>query len=128
MKMPRKMAIPYNGRRNTANSTSPIWVLGPKLFLDNRGHVLDVDSCNLVWIGHLVSAPKAAADSYQLLVFRPLSVDSLNKLLVTLHVIMHYNFYPSMIALGDTAMALHHHSFPSCHGDSEEQPTLVRSC
>ena len=34
--IPRKMAVPYIGRQNVPNSTCPIWVLGPKLFLDNR--------------------------------------------------------------------------------------------
>lgn len=108
VEFPRLKAVPYIGRQDMTDCTSPIWVLGPKLFLDNQGHLIDEGSCDLVWIGHLVSATKVAADSSQLPVSRPLGVKSLKNLLATLRIIMHHNFYPSVLALGATAMALHY--------------------
>jgi len=105
---PKKMAVPYIGRQNMPESTCPIWVLGPKLFLDNKGKEIDEATSNLVWIGHLVSAPKVAPDDSQLPISLPLGTQSLHELLATLKVIMHHNFYPAILALGATAMALHY--------------------
>jgi len=108
VKYPKKMAVPYIGRHITADSTYPTWVLGPKLFLDDEGNEIDEKKSDLVWIGHLLSATQVADDDTQLPISLPLGTESLNELITTLDIVMHHNFYPSVLALGATAMALHY--------------------
>ena len=71
----RFKAVPYVGRQSTGE-----WVLGPKLFLDDAGNLIDEDTCSLKWVGHVVTAPKVAADGSQLPIMLPLGTHSLNKL------------------------------------------------
>lgn len=88
-KVPRKIVIPY-----TYWSTAFRWMLGlwTQAVLDNKGNKIDESATNLVWIGHLVSAPKVAAGDTQLPISLPLGTMSSNSLVPMLQGIMHHNF------------------------------------
>ena len=104
VEIPRKTAVPYVGQQPLCAS----WVFGPKLILDSKGEHINQNDSDQVWIGHLVSAKKVAEDSTQLAISLPLSTESLNTLFSTLGALMQHNFYPSVLTLGATAMALHY--------------------
>lgn len=84
------------------------WVLGPNLYIDQNGEMLDQNTSSSVWISHLYTGPGIAPQDTRCKINLPLSTQPLNSLILLLKQIMGHNFIPSLMLMGSCAMALHY--------------------
>ena len=102
-KLPKIKAVKQVGIQK--NGT---WVLGPKVYIDASGNLLDPSMSRFVWISHLYEGEGIANAHDACDIHLPLSIDPLRSMIEQLKVTMEHNFMPSLLVLGACAMALHY--------------------
>lgn len=98
-----KNAIEHVGRQLDGS-----WVLGPGLFLDNKGVIQDPSESKYAWIGDLYVGPGIAHHKTACTIYLPLSTRPLQDLYMWAKENMMHNFIPTMLMAGSSCMALHY--------------------
>ena len=102
-KLPVKTAVNKVGPQSDGS-----WVLGPHLYFDCNGRLLESDRSQYLWISHLYEGPGIAHQSTACPIKFPLSQDPLHELFEWARANMEHNFIPSMLVAGSFAMAMHY--------------------
>ena len=102
-KLPVKTAVEHVGPQEDGT-----WVLGPSLFFDKYGSLLDPEDSKYAWIGHLYEGNGIAHRSSACLVNMPPSIDPLRQLYAWAKLNLQHNFIPCMLLSGSCCMALHY--------------------
>ena len=89
------------------------WVLGSSACFMPDGNLIPVRESKYVWIGDIFEGSGVAADSQQCIIELPLTTQPLKHLLKLLQVRMKHNFFPSVLTIAGTALALHYAMFIS---------------
>ena len=84
------------------------WVLGPSLFFNRQGALLDPDESMYAWLGNVYEGPGIAPQSSACPIKLPLSIEPLRELFTWARENMHQNFIPCMLLAGSCCMALHY--------------------
>ena len=61
-----------------------------------------------IWIGHLHTGPSIASRDSACRISKPLGRNSMVAMIDQLEVVMNHNFFPALLVLGSTALALHY--------------------
>ena len=104
--IPVKYAVSHVGQH--ADGT---WVLGNNSYFSNDGTPITLENSKYVWIGDMYQGKGVAKDTDQCNISHPLSTDCLNSILVLLKRTMGHNFYPAVMTIAGTVMALHYTQF-----------------
>ena len=84
------------------------WVLGPSLFFNRQGTLLNPDESMYAWLGNVYEEPGIAHQSSACPIKLPLSIEPLRELYKWGRENMHQNFIPCMLLAGSCCMALHY--------------------
>ena len=84
------------------------WVLGPALFFNRRGELLDPEESSNAWLGDIYKWPGIAHQSIACPIKLPLSIKPLYDLFVWAKENMKHNIIPCMLIAGSCCMALHY--------------------
>jgi hypothetical protein len=131
-KLPIKKAVKSVGQQEDG-----IWVLGPDLYIDMGGQLVDPNQSDYIWVGHLYNGPQIAPNSAACIVELPLTTDPLTGLLEHLKTTMKQNFFPTLMVMGACAMAMHYHTIlkkflfcpvPIAFGNSGTGKTTALRC
>lgn len=104
-KLPVKKAVNTVGQQDDGT-----WVLGPKLYINGLGELVNPNLLKYKWIGHLYEGPSIAPQCTACPVKLPLSITPLTHLLQHLKVTMKHNFIPGLLLFGSCAMVMHYHT------------------
>ena len=131
-KLPVKKAVNAVGQQDDGT-----WVLGPNLYMNGQGELVDPDLLKYMWVGHLYEGPNIAPQCTACPVELPLTITPLTHLLQHLRVTMKHNFIPAVLLLGSCAMAMHYHTIldkfmfcpvPIAYGRSGTGKTTALRC
>lgn len=92
---------------NVGLQSDDVWVLGSNIYISDEGD--EIEQSKHVYIGDIFQGPGVA--SCQCSIELPLTTEPLTVLLVALKQYMKHNFFPCLIAMGGTIMALHYQRF-----------------
>ena len=84
------------------------WVLGPSLFFNREGELLQPEESMYAWLGNIYDGPGIAHHSTACKIQMPLSIDPLRSLYMWARENMCHNFMPCMLLAGTCCMALHY--------------------
>ena len=84
------------------------WVLGPSLFFNREGELLQPEESTYAWLGNIYDGPGIAHHSTACKIQMPLSIDPLRSLYMWARENMCHNFMPCMLLAGTCCMALHY--------------------
>ncbi len=113
------------------------WVLGPNVYINSEGQLINPDATSNVWIGHLYDGPGIAPNRTSCNILLPLSIDPLRCLIDHMHSNLAHNFYPGLLVMGSFAMALHYETIlskymncpvPLAYGESGTGKTTALRC
>lgn len=102
----RKNAVQSIGQQNDTT-----WVLAENVHLSSLGEVIPSSESNYMWLGSLYSGPGVPDASNQCMITLPLSTSPLQSLLERLAARLQHNFYPAVLLMGSTVLALHYKQF-----------------
>ena len=106
--IPTKKAVKVVGPQNT-----DLWVLGPDIYINNKGKQISSEESDYIWFSHLYNGPGVAPNTSACLISLPLSSEPLVDLLDKLQSIMKRNFFPAVFTLAAFIKALHYDTIKS---------------
>ena len=109
--IPTKKAVSLVGPQD-----NHVWVLGADVHITSDGHYIDAEEREYIWISDLYTGPGVADKASACKIRLPLNDQSLAPLLNQLKVIMRHNFFPALMLIGSSIMALHYTSVQSKFG------------
>ena len=131
-RLPTKKAVQKVGPQEDGT-----WVLGPDIYINPEGEIIDPSQSQYMWISHLFDGPGIASQREACPIKQPLTTESLHALVQHLAATMEHNFVPSLMVLGSCAMALHYHTIlgkflfcpiPLAFGESGTGKTTALRC
>lgn len=102
-RLPVKRAVERVGPQGDGS-----WVLGPSLFFNRMGQLLEPEESMYVWLGDIYDGPGIAHHNSACPINLPLSIDPLKSLYLWAKENMGENFMPCMMVAGSCCMALHY--------------------
>lgn len=102
-RLPVNKAVEAGGQQEDGT-----WVLGPKVYIDSKGELIEANQSKYIWVGDMYEGPHIAPHHTACPVKLPLTTSPLHSLLEHLKSMMKHNFYPSVMVLGSCAMAMHY--------------------
>lgn len=109
--IPTKRAVSLVGPQN-----NHVWVLGPDVHISSDGDYINADDSEYIWISDLYTGPGVADNASVCNINLPLNVESLEPLIHQLKLIMRHNFFPALMLMGSSVMALHYNTVKSKFG------------
>ena len=104
--IPVKYAVSHVGRHPDGT-----WVLGNNAYFSSNGTPITIHNSKYVWIGDIYQGQGVAKEIDQCRITLPLSTDCLRSMLHLLKSTMQHNFFPAVMTISGTIMALHFTQF-----------------
>ena len=104
--IPKKYAVSHVGRHEDGT-----WVLGSNAYFASNGTPLTIEDSKYVWIGDIYQGKGVAKEQCRISEVMPPSTDCLKSMLSLLRRTMHQNFFPAVMVISGTIMALHYSTF-----------------
>ncbi len=113
------------------------WVLGPNVYINADGYLVDPNTSQYVWISHLYEGAGIAKATDASVIELPLSTEPLKRMFELLKLTVQHNFMPALLLLGSCAMSLHYKTIlakflfcpvPIAFGDSGTGKTTALRC
>ncbi len=86
------------------------WVMANNVHLSSMGDLLEGESSQYVWVGHVFGGRGVAGDAEQCAVELPLTTYPLCNLMNNLRQHMQHNFMPCVLTIASTILSLHYQS------------------
>ena len=106
--IPTKKAVAVVGPQE-----NHVWVLGANVHISSDGNHIESE---FIWISDLYMGPGVADKASACKIHLPLNDQSLEPLLAQLKVIMKHNFFPALMLMGSSVMALHYNTIKAKFG------------
>ena len=87
------------------------WVLGNNAYFAADGTPITMQDSKYVWIGDIYQGRGVAKEANQCKITEPISTDYLQSMLILLKKTMQHNFFPTVMTISGTIMALHYTTF-----------------
>lgn len=107
-KLPKGYAVMKVGQQEDGS-----WVFGEDIYLHENGTQMDASESKYVWISHLYTGPGIAPQDSSCSIDLPLCTDPLTSLILHMRDMLKHNFYPGLLVMGSSAMALHYQTIIS---------------
>ena len=104
--LPVKFAISHVGLQPDGT-----WILGNQAYFSSEGKAIQCNESKYIWIGDIFYGMGVAAESQKCAISLPLTTAPLHSLLQALKVVMKHNFFPCVLTMAGTVMALHFEAF-----------------
>ena len=104
--LPKKYAVASVGKQPDGT-----WVLGKNAYFTSNGEPLTISASDYLFIGDLYEGKGVATESQQCIINMPISIDPLRLLLGKLKFCMKHNYYPTLLTIASTVMAMHYRRF-----------------
>ena len=101
--LPEKRVVSVVGPQN-----DNLWVLGPDIHINSQGQSVSPEESSYIWISDMYSGPGVAAKSSACTIQLPLGTQPLLMLMDLLRETMKHNFFPAVLTIGATCIALHY--------------------
>ncbi len=101
-----KYAVSHVGRYSDGT-----WVLGNNAYFSDDGTPISIECTKYVWIGDIYHGKSVEKESDSCRITMPLSTDSVATMLCLLKRTMQHNFFPAVLTISGTIMALHFSQF-----------------
>ncbi len=96
---------------NVGQQSDSVWVLGSGVYISDEGEEISAEQSKHVWIGNIYHGPGVASSLDQCTIELPLRTEPLAVLLLALKQSMKHNFFPCLITMAGSIMALHYQQF-----------------
>ncbi len=102
-RLPHKKAVHTVGPQQDG-----YWVLGPSLYFNDGGELVDADNSDYTWLGQLYEGPGIAPKNAACIIHLPLCFNALTGMYLWARINMKHNFIPCMLVAGSYVMAMHY--------------------
>lgn len=130
--IPVKYAVSHVGRHSYGT-----WILGNNAYFASDGTPITIEDSTYVWIRDIYQGNVVAKEIDQCSLTRTFSTDCLKSMIHLLKRTLQHNFFPAVMAISGTIMALHYTTFvdtmKSCpitlaYGSSKTVKTMALHC